>query len=334
MDGKEEDDSEKDDDVIDGYEHVSDYAPFYEIDAHWEEEDNGLLAENVRKNHNRLGQRVFNTHLRWDMLPKKQEGHQQKTQVHAESSLRPACGKFIYVTRHLPDVCTSFYHHLSNQKEGTYEHDFDTFARDWMAGDTIPFGSPLHHLLSFAMRFADNEYCCSRNNDDENAAKHSEVKQRPLLLVSYEKLKSNLRQEVLRIMDFLNLDHISMEVLDNELLPTFDFRHMKVNSSKFQPKSVTWLNGYQFLRRGESGDGKSMFMMESGTTRTTSVDADNCSEGNDETSGVVGEVRGCTLLDTFHEWVKDEGYCEKIENLKVYSGLDEDTTEVFISLVR
>ena len=61
------------------YEHVSDFAPFFDIDAHWEPQqpdgntNNSTLAENVRVNHARLNQRVFNTHLRWDMLPKQVE---------------------------------------------------------------------------------------------------------------------------------------------------------------------------------------------------------------------------------------------------------------------
>mmetsp|Transcript_13079 Transcript_13079/g.23667 ORF Transcript_13079/g.23667 Transcript_13079/m.23667 type:complete len:139 (-) Transcript_13079:6-422(-) len=52
------------------YDHVSEFAPFFEIDAHWSS-NSSSLAENVRANHDRLGQRVFNTHLRWEMLPKR-----------------------------------------------------------------------------------------------------------------------------------------------------------------------------------------------------------------------------------------------------------------------
>jgi len=76
--------STTDDDDI-AYNHVSDFAPFFEIDAHWQSSPSNdstkVLAESVRKNHDRLGRRVFNTHLRWDMLPKQREarsGTQQK----------------------------------------------------------------------------------------------------------------------------------------------------------------------------------------------------------------------------------------------------------------
>ena len=40
---------------------------------------------------------------------------------------------------------------------GTYDRGFEAFARDWMDG-AMPFGSPLHHLLSYAEGFAVNRY--------------------------------------------------------------------------------------------------------------------------------------------------------------------------------
>eukprot|EP00985_Skeletonema_marinoi_P003289 scaffold1372_cov79-Skeletonema_marinoi.AAC.6 len=135
------------------------------------------------ENHDRLGRRVFNTRLRWDMLPKRCEvdgctpqnddkkgnddvntgpADDNDSHVHKE---RPQCGKFIYVTRNQIDVVASFYHHLSNQIEGTYTDTFETFLRDWMDGK-IPFGSSLHHLIRFAGGFADNLYDTSCGHDD------------------------------------------------------------------------------------------------------------------------------------------------------------------------
>ena len=289
-------------DIIE-YDHVSDFAPFYEIDAHWEESNSDSLDESVIHNHQRLGQRVFNTHLRWNMLPKCSSDTMKKDKkVQQQQQLqRPSCGKFIYVTRNLPDVCISFYHHLSNQKEGTYTNGFEQFARDWMEGN-IPFGSPLHHLLSFAEGFCDNEYCASTDDDNKH---HGQ----PLLLLSYEKMKINLRNEVLRIIDHLNLKHIPMDVLDNEILPTFGFQYMKENSNKFQPKSVTWLNDYQFLRKGVIGDGKKMM------TDTKCEDDENVS-----------------LMALFNDWVKREGYCLKIDEL-TGCGLEREIAEQFKALV-
>jgi len=267
------------------YDHVSEFAPFFEIDAHWSS-NSSSLAENVRANHDRLGQRVFNTHLRWEMLPKRSAQELPKNcdgelQQNKPKQLRPACGKFIYVTRNLLDVCASFYHHLSNQKEGTYTKGYDAFARDWMAGN-IPFGSPLHHLLSFAEGFGDNHYA-----DDRASPHECDANQQPLLLLNYERMKVNPRKEVLRIIDFLNLS-IPMEVLDNELLPSFQFQHMKNNIDKFQPRSVTWLNGYNFLRKGESGDGRALMA---------------------ESRNQEGEM---SLIERFHKWVEEENYVDKI----------------------
>ena len=260
------------------YEHVSDFAPFFEIDAHWDLRSNRLV-ESVRNNHDRLKRRIFNTHLRWEMLPKQTEQEQNDPAQQKSSErkcLRPSCGKFIYITRNLVDVCASFYHHLSNQKEGTYTQSFDTFARDWMSGK-VAFGSPLHHLLSFAEGFSDNNY------SSDQYSKYNDV--RPLLLLSYEDMKSNLRQQVLRIIHFLHLHNIPMDVLDKEILPTFEFQSMKDSAQRFQPKSVTWLNGYQFLRKGVVGDGKQLMENE------------------------------LSLTEVYEEWVKNEQYKERVEEL-------------------
>eukprot|EP00956_Cyclotella_meneghiniana_P012619 scaffold17948_cov37-Cyclotella_meneghiniana.AAC.4 len=96
---------------------------------------------------------------------------------------------------------------------------------------------------------------------------------RPLLLLSYEKMKSNLRQE------------------------------KKID--RFQPQSVTWLNGFRFLRRGESGDGRAMM------TNAPQQDDDG---------------RKTCLMDAYDAWVKGEGYEECIE--KLLSDSDKDDHEV------
>lgn len=341
------------------YNHVSDYAPFYEVDAHWEpveqqqqQQDTSSpktvrrLAAWIRKNHDRLGRRVFNTHLRWDMLPKKREvGNQDDNDSHEDkqsaekvsddiSSIneqRPQCGKFIYITRNQIDVVASFYHHLSNQKEGTYTNSFDTFVYDWMRGTKIPFGSSLHHLISFAVGFADNSYArgdddahhttsTSSNSINSNSTKDNDDDQ-PLLLLSYENMKSNLRNEILRIMTFLHLTNIPIDVLDTDILPSFTFNAMKNDIEKFQPKSVGWLNGFQFLRRGVSGDGRMLMMNDRGGVGGGS-DTDN--DGEEEGSS--------KLMDEYNEWIKKEEYCSKIENILHGPSLKE-CREVFLSVV-
>ncbi|KAL3765468.1 hypothetical protein ACHAWO_009313 [Cyclotella atomus] len=293
------------------YSHVSEYAPFFEIDAHWDHATNSL-TKSIQTNHGKLNKRVFNTHLRWDMLPK----NSSSSGTNNLQTKRPDCGKFIYITRNLLDVCSSFYHHLSNQSEGRYEHDFYTFAKDWMDGN-VAFGSALHHLLSFAEGFGDNHYACGDKNATTASKKCSNgAEESPLLLLSYERMKNNLRTEVLRIMEFLQLSNIPMDALENELLPSFEFQCMKKDLDRFQPRSVTWLNGFTFLRRGESGDGKRMM-----------------AEAVLEEDGKTAK-----LLSEYDEWVEREGYRKKIKGLLLNGGKSGDLAmgqvrEIFINVV-
>ena len=181
----------------------------------------------------------------------------------------------------------------------------------------IAFGNSLHHLLSFVDGFVDNEYrstsseaVTSRLAGDDTQTRHHK---QPLLLLSYEALKTDLRSEVQRIISFLNLKHIPNHILHNELLPSFTFTSMKNNSSKFQPKSVTWLNNYQFLRKGIVGDGQELMM----------------------TTQVYSEEKGkeISLLELFHDWVKDEGYRERIEKLVECGKLEKKVGDQFLALV-
>ena len=307
------------------YNHVSDYAPFFEIDAHWQSSSSSsndntkILAESVRKNHDRLGRRVFNTHLRWDMMPKQREASGDTQQYNQDANMRnerPQCGKFIYVTRNQIDVVASFYHHLSNQKEGTYTDTYEAFLRDWMDGK-VPFGCSLHHLIGFAGAFADNLYDTTDVGDDGPISSNtsgSGMMDQPLLLLSYEKMKVNLRSEVLRIISFLNLTHIPSNVLEEEILPSFEFSSMKNNIGKFQPKSVGWLNGFQFLRRGVAGDGKKLLLNKS------------ANDGGEE------EGESSDLMDVYNDWVEREEYCSKISNA-LQGNSNEDCREVFLGVV-
>ena len=213
------------------YNHVSDYAPFYEVDHHWNVKDKNLIGS-VRESHGRLGRRVFNTHLRWDMLPAKME----------DDALSPCSApgikdkkeaKFVYLIRSPMDVCLSFYCHLSNQEEGCYAKSYEDFFNEWIEGK-IAFGSYIDHILSFALAFADPG------------------EGREILLVSYEDMISDLSAAVAKIANFIEADVTEEEI--EELLPTFTFQHMKTDLDRFQPRSVTWKNDFKFLRRGVSGD--------------------------------------------------------------------------------
>mmetsp|Transcript_16659 Transcript_16659/g.47803 ORF Transcript_16659/g.47803 Transcript_16659/m.47803 type:complete len:342 (-) Transcript_16659:34-1059(-) len=206
------------------YSHVSEYAPFYEVDGHWDSQARDL-NETIRTNHKRLGRRVFNTHLRWDMLPSAMEGA-----GHTNDDTK---AKFIYLLRDPMDVCLSFYCHLSNQMEGGYDGTFQDFFDEWINGD-IAFGSYSDHILSFAPAFVD--------------AGHG----REVLLISYEEMLSDLPLVLKKLAAFVEADVTSEEIV--EMLPTFSFGHMKGDLDRFQPRSVTWKNNFQFLRRGVSGD--------------------------------------------------------------------------------
>lgn len=210
------------------YSHVSDYAPFFEIDAHWKEDQ---LVPWIRENHAHIGRRLFNTHLRFDMLPKGRNA------------------KFIYIVRSPLDTCVSFFHHLSNQVEGGFRGDFSEFFRDWMNGD-IAFGSWPDHVLSFVTAFS--------NGDDSHITLAEDG--REFLLLTYEEMIENLPKVVARLVEFLDLKVSAQQ--QRFLLPTFSFAHMKANMNCFQPKSVQWKNNFSFLRKGQAGDGNSIVTNE------------------------------------------------------------------------
>jgi hypothetical protein len=211
-------------DPIPDYNHVSDYAPFFEIDAHWEGPE---LASSVRENHARLGTRVFNTHLRFDMLP--QQGP----------------GKFIYLIRSPLDACVSLYHHLAHQVEGGYDGTFPEFFNDWMNGRVV-FGSWVDHVLSYAMALANGGRQCGSTGQAKLG------NGRKILLLSYEEMMADLPRALLDLQEFLELTVTPEQ--RQEMLPSFSFINMKQDLDRFQPKSVQWKNGFVFLRKGVCGD--------------------------------------------------------------------------------
>jgi hypothetical protein len=92
--------------------HISEFSPFFEVDKHWDISQ-GTVKIKFTDNFSLLGRRIFNTHLRWDMMPKGGGSNS---------------AKYIYVVRNPRDVVTSFYHHLANEKNG-YSGTFDEFVR-------------------------------------------------------------------------------------------------------------------------------------------------------------------------------------------------------------
>mmetsp|Transcript_53366 Transcript_53366/g.155532 ORF Transcript_53366/g.155532 Transcript_53366/m.155532 type:complete len:308 (-) Transcript_53366:32-955(-) len=199
--------------------HVSERTPFFEIDPHWK--GPGQLASHVEDGHRAIGRRMFNTHLRWEMMPKNERT------------------KYIYVCRDGPDACCSFFHHLSNQRTKAgdrfvFEGTFAEFHQRWVAGK-IEFGRWTDHLASWDQAAGDTR----------------------VLFVAYEDMLANLRPCVERVAAHLNL--VLSDTDFDELLPTFDFGHMKANADQFQPVSVSWKEGFQFLRKGAKGDAASLY---------------------------------------------------------------------------
>lgn len=199
--------------------HVSSRTPFFEIDPHWA--GPGQLAPQLVEGHSKLKRRMFNTHLRWEMLPK-----------HPRA-------RFIYVCRDGRDACTSFFHHLRSQRTKAgdrcvFEGDFPEFHARWVDGK-VEFGRWTDHVASW-----------------EPAASDDRV-----LFLSYEAMLADLRPCVERVARHLGLDLSDRDV--EELLPTFSLGHMKANSDQFQPKSVKLKEGFEFIRKGTRGDHESLY---------------------------------------------------------------------------
>jgi sulfotransferase len=210
--------------------HISQYAPFFDIDAHWQK-DSGNLIPKIQSAHEALGYRIFNTHLRWDMLPKDDNGG----------------AKYIYLVRDGRDALTSFYHHMSNQHpdDGGFEGDFEAFFQQFLDG-TIAYGKWSHHLASWM------PHCVGEKN---NANAKPQI-----LLVRYEDLKADLQQQVFRIARFLELDDVAKDpALMNQVLERTSFQWMRDHQHLFHPRSVRWTPGFSFIRKGGVGDHSTLF---------------------------------------------------------------------------
>lgn len=165
------------------FDHISNYSPFYEVSRTWDE-PRGCLSDRFAANHRRLGARVFNTHLRYDMMP---QGKSMKS---------------IYVVRSGKDVALSFFHHLSNQdNEDNYKGSLSAFLQDWVSGRII-FGSWLKHMESWV----------------QGAGSSSKV-----LIVRYEDLIRSLGTEMTRIAQFLELPLTSERIEELTQFVSFDF---------------------------------------------------------------------------------------------------------------
>lgn len=205
--------------------HISHYAPFYEIDRTWTEKEEPELVAAYNEAHATIKRRMFNTHLLPEMLP---------------SSARA-----IYVVRNARDVAFSFYHHLSNQDEesgGSQWSSFEEFVDDFLNGE-LPYDKWVDHVATW-LSFMEKE-----------------VGREKVLLLSYEDLVSDLNACLHKISNHLNLA-LTKEDID-VVAPSLTFESMSADRSKYEPISVKWKQGYQFLRKGIVNDSYSAFFAPS-----------------------------------------------------------------------
>jgi hypothetical protein len=147
--------------------------------------------------------------------------------------------KVIYVIRNGRDVAVSFYHHLSNQiGDGGISQELKEFLVEWTDG-SLPFGSWLSHLRSWL--------------------RAAEISQN-ILLIRYEEMKNDLSTSITKIASFLG-ENLSENRLA-ELSSLLSFHSMKENKQLYEPISVQWKEGFEFLRKGEVGDSSAHFYAE------------------------------------------------------------------------
>ena len=148
-------------------------------------------------------------------------------------------GKFIHVHRNGKDVAVSLYHHNKNYKDPNLEFDknFDDYFRK----------EGKKNFFSF--------------NRDWFTNKHKfEV-----LYVSYEAIKEDFEATVQKIADYLNVELTEEKLAKVKQHSSFEF--MKAHETKFgeQPKDKDKRVYDQFIRKGESGEGRQMLSEEQST---------------------------------------------------------------------
>jgi len=204
------------------FKHISEYSPFFEIENTWDVPA-GRIKDRFEERHLSIGWRVFNTHLRWDMLPK------------ADNM------RYIYVVRNGKDVALSFFQHLSNQDDSDcFEGTLLDFVHQWCDG-TIPFGNWLHHLQSWIEAYK------SQTNSR-------------ILLVRYQDMLQQPLDTLKRIIAHMDLKVTDRRA--EELLQYVSFDYMKAHQEQYMPISVPWKEGYSFIRNGKVGDSKNYFTEE------------------------------------------------------------------------
>ncbi|CAL1272149.1 unnamed protein product [Larinioides sclopetarius] len=143
--------------------------------------------------------------------------------------------KYIYTYRNPEDTVISYYYFMINL--GREITELDEFFEGFVSGN-LAYGHYFDHALSF---FA--------HKDDEN-----------MLLVSYEKLLQNKREEILRIAKYLGEKYFQIlsenDSIMEKVLEHTSFEYMKNNLSLIYPDGKSGQRNVNFFRKGVFGDGK------------------------------------------------------------------------------
>ncbi|KAF8787315.1 sulfotransferase 1B1-like [Argiope bruennichi] len=143
--------------------------------------------------------------------------------------------KYIYIYRKPEDTIISYYHFALSL--GFETPELDEFFEDFISGN-IGYGHYFDHVLSFF-----------DHKDDEN-----------VLLVSYEKLLLNKREEILRIAKYFGDEYYQTlsenESIMDKVLEHTSFDYMKKNLSLTHPGEEGAKRKVNFFRKGTIGDGK------------------------------------------------------------------------------
>jgi hypothetical protein len=156
--------------------------------------------------------------------------------------------KYIYVARNPFDCAVSFYHHTRgfiqhyNFAEGTFDDFFECFIRG-----EVDFGDYFDHLVPWY-----------HHKDDHN-----------VLFLTYEKMKLDLRQVILKIANFLGGDYISNiknKIILEKIIVNSSLENMRKDQQRWSSQRPQ--NMPSFIRKGQVGDWKNYFSSEQQTRLT------------------------------------------------------------------
>lgn len=138
--------------------------------------------------------------------------------------------KYLCVLRNPKDACVSFYYYLKKIFTNKYDFDFHQFFIQWIDG-LVPYGDYFQHTLTlWSHRFDGN-----------------------FTFLVYEQMKSNTRDAVLKIGQFLGDEYVVKMKDNNELLIDKVIEYSTVDYMK------PALNFNPLVRKGIVGDWKSHF---------------------------------------------------------------------------